>query len=63
MVLFFSSVLTVDFMSNILLLFIFTSCICCFYRCSQLKAEWEELQEACNRRAAHLSKAVTREQV
>uniref|UniRef100_A0A4W6DIZ9 Spectrin beta, non-erythrocytic 5 n=1 Tax=Lates calcarifer TaxID=8187 RepID=A0A4W6DIZ9_LATCA len=32
------------------------------HRC-QLKAEWEELQETCNRRAAHLSKAVTREQL
>ncbi|AWP15961.1 putative spectrin beta chain non-erythrocytic 5 [Scophthalmus maximus] len=32
-------------------------------RCSHLSAEWEELEEACNRRAAHLSKAVTREQL
>ncbi|KAG7215088.1 hypothetical protein INR49_011666 [Caranx melampygus] len=32
-------------------------------RCSLLSAEWEELEEACNRRAAHLSKAVTREQL
>lgn len=34
-----------------------------FCRCSHLSAEWEELKEACNRRAAHLSKAITREQV
>ncbi|XP_028251320.1 spectrin beta chain, non-erythrocytic 5 [Parambassis ranga] len=32
-------------------------------RCSHLSAEWEELEEACNRRAAHLSKAITREQL
>uniref|UniRef100_A0A3Q1IZP4 Calponin-homology (CH) domain-containing protein n=1 Tax=Anabas testudineus TaxID=64144 RepID=A0A3Q1IZP4_ANATE len=32
-------------------------------RCSHLSAEWEELKEACNRRAAHLSKAITREQL
>uniref|UniRef100_A0A3Q1IVH4 Calponin-homology (CH) domain-containing protein n=1 Tax=Anabas testudineus TaxID=64144 RepID=A0A3Q1IVH4_ANATE len=31
--------------------------------CSHLSAEWEELKEACNRRAAHLSKAITREQL
>lgn len=36
---------------------------CCFYRCSHLSAEWEVLEEACGRRAAHLSKAITREQV
>uniref|UniRef100_A0A8C9YZ58 Spectrin, beta, non-erythrocytic 5 n=1 Tax=Sander lucioperca TaxID=283035 RepID=A0A8C9YZ58_SANLU len=28
-----------------------------------LSEEWEELEEACNRRAAHLSKAITREQL
>ncbi|XP_029317025.1 LOW QUALITY PROTEIN: spectrin beta chain, non-erythrocytic 5 [Cottoperca gobio] len=32
-------------------------------RCRHLSAEWEELEEACNRRAAHLSKAITREQL
>ncbi|XP_035529504.1 spectrin beta chain, non-erythrocytic 5 [Morone saxatilis] len=32
-------------------------------RCSHLSAEWEELEEACKRRAAHLSKAITREQL
>ncbi|KAG7510030.1 spectrin beta chain, non-erythrocytic 5 [Solea senegalensis] len=32
-------------------------------RCSHLTAEWEELEEACHRRAAHLSKAITREQL
>ncbi|XP_023280049.1 spectrin beta chain, non-erythrocytic 2-like [Seriola lalandi dorsalis] len=32
-------------------------------RCSHLRAEWEELEEACKRRAAHLSKAITREQL
>ncbi|XP_029350237.1 spectrin beta chain, non-erythrocytic 5 [Echeneis naucrates] len=32
-------------------------------RCSHLSAEWEELEEACNRRTAYLSKAVTREQL
>ncbi|XP_008275361.1 spectrin beta chain, non-erythrocytic 5 [Stegastes partitus] len=32
-------------------------------RCSHLRAEWEELEEACSRRAAHLSKAITREQL
>ncbi|KAK2826814.1 hypothetical protein Q5P01_021028 [Channa striata] len=31
------------------------------HRCNHLRVEWEELKEACNRRAAHLSKAVTRE--
>uniref|UniRef100_UPI0037E8FE98 spectrin beta chain, non-erythrocytic 5 n=1 Tax=Semicossyphus pulcher TaxID=241346 RepID=UPI0037E8FE98 len=32
-------------------------------RCSHLSAEWEELEEACSKRAAHLSKAITREQL
>ncbi|KAM6918067.1 spectrin beta chain, non-erythrocytic 5 [Lycodopsis pacificus] len=32
-------------------------------RCKHLSAEWEALEEACNRRAAHLSKAITREQL
>lgn len=32
-------------------------------RCSHLCAEWEELEEVCCKRAAHLSKAITREQV
>ncbi|XP_039992754.1 spectrin beta chain, non-erythrocytic 5 isoform X2 [Xiphias gladius] len=32
-------------------------------RCIRLSAEWEELEEACNRRVAHLSKAITREQL
>ncbi|KAJ0009205.1 hypothetical protein NQD34_016620 [Periophthalmus magnuspinnatus] len=32
-------------------------------RCDHLKAEWEELEEACSRRAAQLNKAVTREQL
>ncbi|XP_068456287.1 spectrin beta chain, non-erythrocytic 5 [Clinocottus analis] len=32
-------------------------------RCKHLSAEWEELEEACNRRAAHLNKAITREQL
>ncbi|XP_026156546.1 spectrin beta chain, non-erythrocytic 5 isoform X2 [Mastacembelus armatus] len=32
-------------------------------RCNHLRAEWEELVEACNMRAAHLSKAITREQL
>ncbi|XP_044022541.1 spectrin beta chain, non-erythrocytic 5 isoform X2 [Siniperca chuatsi] len=32
-------------------------------RCGHLSSEWEELEEACNRRAAHLSKAITREQL
>ncbi|XP_027134554.1 spectrin beta chain, non-erythrocytic 5 [Larimichthys crocea] len=32
-------------------------------RCSHLSREWEELEEACNSRAAHLSKAITREQL
>ncbi|XP_062252883.1 spectrin beta chain, non-erythrocytic 5 [Platichthys flesus] len=32
-------------------------------RCCHLSAEWEELEEACSRRAAHLSKAVSREQL
>ncbi|XP_069573815.1 spectrin beta chain, non-erythrocytic 5 [Brachyistius frenatus] len=32
-------------------------------RCNHLSTEWEELEEACNRRATHLSKAVTREQL
>ncbi|XP_067336707.1 spectrin beta chain, non-erythrocytic 5 isoform X2 [Channa argus] len=33
------------------------------HRCTHLSAEWEELKEACKRRAAHLSKAITREQL
>uniref|UniRef100_G3N8Q4 Spectrin, beta, non-erythrocytic 5 n=1 Tax=Gasterosteus aculeatus TaxID=69293 RepID=G3N8Q4_GASAC len=32
-------------------------------RCKHLSAEWEELEEACRKRAAHLSKAVAREQL
>ncbi|XP_068608001.1 spectrin beta chain, non-erythrocytic 5 [Brachionichthys hirsutus] len=32
-------------------------------RCKHLNVEWEELEEACNSRAAHLSKAITREQL
>ncbi|XP_068195162.1 spectrin beta chain, non-erythrocytic 5 isoform X2 [Antennarius striatus] len=32
-------------------------------RCDHLNVEWEELEEACNNRAAHLSKAITREQL
>ncbi|XP_020497621.2 spectrin beta chain, non-erythrocytic 5 [Labrus bergylta] len=32
-------------------------------RCSHLCAEWEELEEVCSKRAAHLSKAITREQL
>ncbi|XP_034722155.1 spectrin beta chain, non-erythrocytic 5-like, partial [Etheostoma cragini] len=32
-------------------------------RCTQLTEEWEELEDACSRRTAHLSKAVTREQL
>ncbi|XP_078145742.1 spectrin beta chain, non-erythrocytic 5 [Centroberyx gerrardi] len=32
-------------------------------RCSHLSAEWEDLEEACEKRSAHLSKAVTREQL
>ncbi|XP_010783209.1 spectrin beta chain, non-erythrocytic 5-like, partial [Notothenia coriiceps] len=32
-------------------------------RCTHLSAEWEELEEACSRRASHLSKAITREQL
>lgn len=32
-------------------------------RCGHLNAEWEDLEGACEKRAAHLSKAVTREQV
>ncbi|CAK6979040.1 spectrin beta chain%2C non-erythrocytic 5 [Scomber scombrus] len=32
-------------------------------RCSHLSAEWEELEEACSKKAAHLSKAITREQL
>ncbi|KAM9341571.1 spectrin beta chain, non-erythrocytic 5 [Symphorus nematophorus] len=32
-------------------------------RCKHLSAEWEELEESCNKRAAHLSKAITREQL
>lgn len=38
-------------------------CMIFFFRCSHLSREWEELEEACNSRAAHLSKAITREQV
>ena len=41
-------------------LYIGLICVC---RCCHLSAEWEELEEACSRRAAHLSKAVAREQV
>lgn len=42
--------------------------LCCEYiiafcRCSHLSAKWEELKEDCKKRAAHLSKAITREQV
>lgn len=37
--------------------------ICCLCRCSHLSTEWEELEETCDKRAAHLSKAITREQV
>uniref|UniRef100_A0A3Q3IUH0 Calponin-homology (CH) domain-containing protein n=1 Tax=Monopterus albus TaxID=43700 RepID=A0A3Q3IUH0_MONAL len=32
-------------------------------RCNHLIVEWDELVEACDRRAAHLSKAITREQL
>nr|XP_057947283.1 spectrin beta chain, non-erythrocytic 5-like isoform X2 [Doryrhamphus excisus] len=32
-------------------------------RCRGLSEEWAELEEACSRRAAHLSKAITREQL
>lgn len=32
-------------------------------RCDQLKMEWEELEESCEKRSAELNKAVTREQV
>ncbi|KAM8913952.1 spectrin beta chain, non-erythrocytic 5 isoform 3-T3 [Spinachia spinachia] len=32
-------------------------------RCKHLSAEWEELEEACCKRAAHLSKAIAREQL
>ncbi|XP_024910886.1 spectrin beta chain, non-erythrocytic 5 isoform X2 [Cynoglossus semilaevis] len=32
-------------------------------RCRHLSAEWEELEETCKRRTAHLSKAITREQL
>ncbi|XP_054653046.1 spectrin beta chain, non-erythrocytic 1 isoform X2 [Dunckerocampus dactyliophorus] len=32
-------------------------------RCRRLSDEWAELEEECNRRAAHLSKAITREQL
>lgn len=34
-----------------------------FHRCSLLCTEWEELEDVCKKRAAHLSKAITREQV
>lgn len=33
------------------------------HRCEHAGAAWAELEEACSSRAAHLSKAVTREQV
>jgi len=32
-------------------------------RCEQLIAEWEELEESCEKRSSELNKAVTREQV
>lgn len=32
-------------------------------RCKQLIAEWEELEESCEKRSSELNKAVTREQV
>ncbi|XP_070699072.1 spectrin beta chain, non-erythrocytic 5 [Pempheris klunzingeri] len=32
-------------------------------RCKHLIAEWEELEEACTKRAGHLNKAITREQL
>lgn len=32
-------------------------------RCGHLSAEWEDLEGACEKRATHLNKAVTREQV
>ncbi|XP_047467733.1 spectrin beta chain, non-erythrocytic 5 [Mugil cephalus] len=32
-------------------------------RCDHLRTEWEELEEACNKRTAHLTKAITREQL
>ncbi|KAL6106061.1 sptbn5 [Pungitius sinensis] len=32
-------------------------------RCKHLSAEWEELEEACRKKAAHLSKTITREQL
>uniref|UniRef100_A0A3B4GB01 Spectrin beta chain, non-erythrocytic 5-like n=1 Tax=Pundamilia nyererei TaxID=303518 RepID=A0A3B4GB01_9CICH len=32
-------------------------------RCDHLNTEWEELEDACKKRAAHLSKAITREQL
>lgn len=32
-------------------------------RCDQLKTEWEELEELCEKRSGELNKAVTREQV
>ncbi|KAM9354795.1 spectrin beta chain, non-erythrocytic 5 [Pholidichthys leucotaenia] len=32
-------------------------------RCNHLSQEWKELEEACTNRAAHLSKAITREQL
>uniref|UniRef100_I3J096 Spectrin, beta, non-erythrocytic 5 n=1 Tax=Oreochromis niloticus TaxID=8128 RepID=I3J096_ORENI len=34
-----------------------------FCRCDHLNTEWEELEDACKMRAAHLSKAITREQL
>ncbi|KAM6973270.1 spectrin beta chain, non-erythrocytic 5 [Aplochiton taeniatus] len=32
-------------------------------RCGHLSAEWDNLEEACDQRAVHLNKAVTREQI
>ncbi|XP_030614955.1 spectrin beta chain, non-erythrocytic 5 [Archocentrus centrarchus] len=32
-------------------------------RCSHLSTEWDELEDACKKRAAHLSEAITREQL
>ncbi|XP_017558803.1 spectrin beta chain, non-erythrocytic 5 isoform X2 [Pygocentrus nattereri] len=32
-------------------------------RCDHLSAEWEELEDACEKRSAHLNKAVVREQI
>lgn len=44
------------------LLWICCRCCCCS-RCRYLSAEWEGLEEACNKRTAYLNKAMTREQV